>query len=57
LCGDGWGGFGYIFDDEIYFDLVFIKFYLLVMVNVGKVGGKGINGLQFFIIVELIIWL
>ncbi|NAZ82834.1 peptidylprolyl isomerase [Kineococcus sp. R8] len=47
--GDGRGGPGYQFDDEIHPDLRFDKKYLLAMANAGKVGGRGTNGSQFFI--------
>ena len=49
--GDGTGGPGYQFDDEIYSDLVFDKPYLLAMANAGRRGGRGTNGSQFFITV------
>ncbi|GAB3594155.1 peptidylprolyl isomerase [Angustibacter peucedani] len=55
--GDGRGGPGYTFDDEIHPDLAFDKPYLLAMANAGKVGGKGTNGSQFFITVEPTGWL
>jgi peptidyl-prolyl cis-trans isomerase A (cyclophilin A) len=47
--GDGRGGPGYQFDDEIHPELRFDKKYLLAMANAGKVGGRGTNGSQFFI--------
>ena len=47
--GDGRGGPGYRFDDEIHPDLQFSKPYLLAMANAGKQGGRGTNGSQFFI--------
>ncbi len=49
--GQGVGGPGYTFDDEIHPDLVFDRPYLLAMANAGKRGGKGTNGSQFFITV------
>ena len=55
--GDGRGGPGYTFDDEIHPELTFTKPYLLAMANAGKVGGKGTNGSQFFITVEPTTWL
>src|SRR6476646_10952 len=56
-CGDGRGGPGYTFDDEIHPELTFTKPYLLAMANAGKVGGKGTNGSQFFITVGPTTWL
>ena len=53
--GDGRGGPGYEFDDEIHPELTFNKPYLLAMANAGQrrdpVTGrpKGTNGSQFFI--------
>jgi len=47
--GEGFGGPGYEFDDEIHSELVFDRPYLLAMANAGKRGGKGTNGSQFFI--------
>jgi len=55
--GDGRGGPGYTFDDEIHPELGFTKPYLLAMANAGKVAGKGTNGSQFFITVEPTTWL
>lgn len=55
--GDGRGGPGYTFDDEVHPDLGFTKPYLLAMANAGKVGGKGTNGSQFFITVAPATWL
>lgn len=49
--GEGFGGPGYTFDDEIHPELVFDKPYLLAMANAGKRMGKGTNGSQFFITV------
>lgn len=63
LFGQGVGGFGYNFDDEINMEFDFNKLYIFVMVNVGfccnVIMGKfeGINGLQFFIIIDLMLWL
>jgi peptidyl-prolyl cis-trans isomerase A (cyclophilin A) len=49
--GNGTGGPGYDFDDEIHSELVFNKPYLLAMANAGKRNGRGTNGSQFFITV------
>lgn len=49
--GNGTGGPGYEFDDEIHPELAFTKPYLLAMANAGKRMGKGTNGSQFFITV------
>ena len=49
--GDGRGGPGYEFDDEIHPELTFTKPYLLAMANAGKRMGKGTNGSQFFVTV------
>ena len=49
--GNGTGGPGYTFDDEIHGELVFDKPYLLAMANAGKRGGHGTNGSQFFVTV------
>ncbi|GAB3225799.1 peptidylprolyl isomerase [Kineococcus gypseus] len=49
--GDGRGGPGYQFDDEIHPELRFDKEYLLAMANAGKIAGHGTNGSQFFITV------
>ncbi|MER7352243.1 peptidylprolyl isomerase [Nonomuraea recticatena] len=49
--GQGIGGPGYEFDDEIHPELVFNKPYLLAMANAGIRFGKGTNGSQFFITV------
>ncbi|MFF7452814.1 peptidylprolyl isomerase [Kitasatospora sp. NPDC008115] len=49
--GQGVGGPGYKFDDEIHPDLVFNRPYLLAMANAGIQAGKGTNGSQFFITV------
>ena len=55
--GQGVGGPGYEFDDEIHPDLTFSKPYLLAMANAGKRGGRGTNGSQFFITVGPTTWL
>lgn len=49
--GQGIGGPGYQFDDEISPDKDYSKPYLLAMANAGKRGGRGTNGSQFFITV------
>ena len=55
--GQGTGGPGYRFDDEIHPDLAFNKPYLLAMANAGKQAGRGTNGSQFFITVAETPWL
>ncbi|MFL6138932.1 MAG: peptidylprolyl isomerase [Frankiaceae bacterium] len=55
--GQGTGGPGYQFDDEIHPDLTFDRPYLLAMANAGKRGGSGTNGSQFFITVGPTTWL
>ena len=50
--GQGFGGPGYQFDDEIHPELRFTKPYLLAMANAGLRGGRGTNGSQFFITVS-----
>ena len=55
--GQGTGGPGYRFDDEIHPDLAFTKPYLLAMANAGKQAGRGTNGSQFFITVGETTWL
>lgn len=55
--GDGRGGPGYSFDDEIHPELTFTKPYLLAMANAGLRMGKGTNGSQFFITVAPTTWL
>nr|WP_230883895.1 peptidylprolyl isomerase [Planomonospora sp. ID82291] len=49
--GQGIGGPGYTFDDEIHPDLYFNRPYLLAMANAGIQMGRGTNGSQFFITV------
>lgn len=55
--GNGTGGPGYRFDDEINPDLSFTQPYILAMANAGIQGGKGTNGSQFFITVAPAPWL
>jgi peptidyl-prolyl cis-trans isomerase A (cyclophilin A) len=55
--GQGTGGPGYSFDDEIHPELTFTKPYLLAMANAGKRMGKGTNGSQFFVTVAPATWL
>jgi peptidyl-prolyl cis-trans isomerase A (cyclophilin A) len=47
--GQGIGGPGFQFDDEISPDLDFTNGYVLAMANAGKQAGRGTNGSQFFI--------
>jgi peptidyl-prolyl cis-trans isomerase A (cyclophilin A) len=47
--GQGIGGPGYDFDDEIHPELNFNEPYVLAMANAGLRGGRGTNGSQFFI--------
>jgi peptidyl-prolyl cis-trans isomerase A (cyclophilin A) len=47
--GQGFGGPGYQFDDEIHGELVFDHPYILAMANAGLQNGRGTNGSQFFI--------
>ena len=49
--GQGVGGPGYQFDDEINSELDFTEPYVLAMANAGIQGGRGTNGSQFFITV------
>ncbi|MGI8531610.1 MAG: peptidylprolyl isomerase [Geodermatophilaceae bacterium] len=55
--GQGIGGPGYKFDDEIHPELTFQRPYILAMANSGKQMGKGTNGSQFFITVAPTPWL
>ena len=56
--GNGTGGPGYEFNDEIHPDLRFDKPYLLAMANAGrKPDGSGTNGSQFFITTVPTPWL
>ena len=55
--GQGTGGPGYMFDDEIHPELQFTKPGLLAMANAGTRGGKGTNGSQFFITTVATEWL
>ncbi|MBN9605562.1 MAG: peptidylprolyl isomerase [Actinomycetales bacterium] len=55
--GQGIGGPGYEFDDEITSELLFDQPYLLAMANAGLRGGRGTNGSQFFITTVPTTWL
>jgi peptidyl-prolyl cis-trans isomerase A (cyclophilin A) len=55
--GQGVGGPGYRFDDEINPELDFTEPYVLAMANAGIQGGRGTNGSQFFITVGPTTWL
>ena len=55
--GDGTGGPGYVFDDEIDPSLSFATPYVLAMANAGRRLGKGTNGSQFFITTVPTEWL
>ncbi|CAN5117970.1 peptidylprolyl isomerase [soil metagenome] len=55
--GQGIGGPGYEFDDEINGELNFNEPYILAMANAGIRGGKGTNGSQFFITTVPTPWL
>ncbi len=55
--GQGIGGPGYEFDDEIHGELTFGEPYILAMANAGTRGGKGTNGSQFFITTVPTPWL
>jgi peptidyl-prolyl cis-trans isomerase A (cyclophilin A) len=55
--GQGIGGPGYQFDDEIHPELNFNEPYVLAMANAGIQGGHGTNGSQFFITTVPTQWL
>lgn len=55
--GQGIGGPGYQFDDEIHSELTFAEPYVLAMANAGIQGGRGTNGSQFFITTVATPWL
>jgi peptidyl-prolyl cis-trans isomerase A (cyclophilin A) len=55
--GNGTGGPGYQFDDEINSELDFTQPYVLAMANAGIQMGHGTNGSQFFITVGPTTWL
>ena len=55
--GQGVGGPGYQFDDEIHSELDFTEPYVLAMANAGIQRGRGTNGSQFFITVGPTTWL
>ena len=55
--GEGFGGPGFQFNDEISPDHNFNQPYMLAMANAGKRMGKGTNGSQFFITLEATTWL
>ena len=55
--GNGTGGPGYQFNDEIDPSLTFTQPYVLAMANAGTRMGKGTNGSQFFITVAPTPWL
>jgi peptidyl-prolyl cis-trans isomerase A (cyclophilin A) len=55
--GQGTGGPGFQFDDEINPELDFTSPYVLAMANAGIQGGRGTNGSQFFITVVPTTWL
>lgn len=55
--GQGIGGPGYEFDDEIHPELTFNEPYQLAMANAGIRNGKGTNGSQFFITSVPTTWL
>ena len=55
--GQGIGGPGYQFDDEINSELDFTQHYILAMANAGTQAGRGTNGSQFFITVAPTTWL
>lgn len=55
--GQGVGGPGYQFDDEIHPELDFTQPYILAMANAGIQMGRGTNGSQFFITTIPTTWL
>lgn len=55
--GQGTGGPGYEFDDEINPELTFNEPYVFAMANAGTRGGRGTNGSQFFITTVPTPWL
>jgi peptidyl-prolyl cis-trans isomerase A (cyclophilin A) len=55
--GQGTGGPGYNFDDEIHPELTFQQPYVFAMANAGTRGGKGTNGSQFFVTTVPTPWL
>ena len=55
--GQGTGGPGFQFDDEIHPELDFNSPYVLAMANAGKQAGRGTNGSQFFITTVPTPWL
>jgi peptidyl-prolyl cis-trans isomerase A (cyclophilin A) len=55
--GQGTGGPGYQFDDEIHPELDFTQPYVLAMANAGIQAGHGTNGSQFFITTVPTTWL
>ena len=55
--GQGIGGPGYQFDDEIHGELTFAEPYVLAMANAGIRAGRGTNGSQFFITTVPTMWL
>ena len=55
--GQGIGGPGYNFDDEINPELNFNEPYVLAMANAGKQAGRGTNGSQFFVTTVATPWL
>ncbi|RFA23453.1 peptidylprolyl isomerase [Subtercola boreus] len=55
--GNGTGGPGFRFNDEINPELNFAEPYILAMANAGIQGGQGTNGSQFFITVGPTTWL